>query len=194
MRPGDTTNLTDAIVNDFIALAEADIFERLDLTEVETHDPAFAVSAEYTALPDGFRGFRRAPRVNGATANRLILASPSQIDDETDPNSTDDPRLYCIEGNELRLGPIPANAITLNMTYFGRPAAIADNSTNVVLTTYPNIYLYGSLSKSAPYIGEDGRMPLWKSEYDSGCALANSTARKKRWSGLGEMRLVGATP
>lgn len=195
MRPSDTTELTDAMLNDIIALAEAEFFDILDLNDVETHNAAFSVTAEYTALPTGFRGFRRDPRViSDAAVYRLILASPDQMTDETDGSTTDSPRLYCIEGNQLRLAPIPANTTTLDIAYFGRPAAIADATTNIILTNYPNIYLFGSLVNSAPFIGEDGRMAMWKAKYDQGVAIAQRTARLIKYRTGGEMRLVGATP
>lgn len=193
MRAGDA-ELTDDVLNDIIALMEADAFRRLDLNDVETHDDAFAVSAEYTALPTGFKGFRRAPRVNGDPSWRLILASPSQIDDECDPNSTDSPRLFCIEGNELRLGPIPSGSITLNMTYFGKPTAITDTTSNFLMDDHPDLYLYGCLKHSAPFIGEDGRMPMWEADYEKSISRIAAADRRKKWSGLNEMRLVGGTP
>lgn len=39
--------------------------------------------------------------------------------------------------------------------------------TNWLLTSYPDIYLYGSLLEAAPYIKDDARIPLWKAELDS---------------------------
>lgn len=194
MRPGDTANISDATLNDVVALAEAEFFARLDLTDVETNDPTFAVSSALTALPTGFRGFRRDPiaTYQGDSYN-LTLASPRQITDETG-NRTGTPRLYCIEANKLRVGYAPSEALTLDITYFGRPAAVTDTVANVILTTYPNIYLFGSLKFCAPYIGEDGRLTLWKSFYDDAMAIAQSEARKKKWATGGEMRLAGGTP
>lgn len=190
MRPGDT-EMTDGVLNDIIALMEADAFRRLDLNDIETHDDAFALTGEFTPLPDGFKGFRRVPRINGV---RLILASPSEIDDETDPSTTDTPRLFCIEGNELRVGPPPTDGTTLDMTYFGRPVAIDDSTANFLLTDHPDLYLYGSLKHAAPYIGEDGRMSLWASNYETAIAQIKAADKRKKWSGQSEQRIAGATP
>jgi len=194
MRPGDTTNIADALLNDIIALMEAEMFDRLDMNDVETNNPSFSVSGALTTLPTGFRGFRRDPiaTYQGTTYN-LKLASPMQITDETGGLSGT-PRLYCIEANKLRVGYTPQDTLTLDITYFGRPSAITDAASNIILDTYPNIYLFGSLKHSAPYIGEDGRKPLWEAEYEKGIAIAQSAARKKKWATGGEMRLPGATP
>ena len=42
----------------------------------------------------------------------------------------------------------------------------AGTDTNWLLTNYPDIYLYGSLIESAPYLRDDQRIGLWQSEYD----------------------------
>lgn len=194
MRAGDS-ELTDSVLNDIIALMEADAFRRLDLNDVETHDAAFAVSSEFTALPTGFKGFRRAPRLNGDPSWRLKLYSPSQMDDEFDFTTTGDPRAYCIEANQLRLAIPPSSARTLDITYFGRPAAITDGASNFLMDDNPDLYLYGCLEHSAPFIGEDGRMVMWKAKYKEIMDSISAADRRKKWSGTpGEMRIAGGTP
>lgn len=192
MRAGDT-EMTDAVLNDIIALMEADAFRRLDLNDVETRDNAFVLAGEFTTLPTGFKGFRAAPRVS--TGGRLKLYSPSQMDDSFDPTDTDDPIAYCIQANQLRVGPIPSGSITLDITYFGRPAAITDAGSNFLMDDNPDLYLYGSLVHAAPFIGEDGRMPMWKTNYEQAMATIAAADRRKKWSGSpGEMRIAGGTP
>lgn len=194
MRPGDA-ELTDSVLNDIIVLMEADAFRRLDLNDVETHDAAFAVSSEFTTLPTGFKGFRRAPRLNGDPSWRLKLYSPSQMDDEFDFTTTGDPRAYCIEANQLRLAIPPSSARTLDITYFGAPPAITDAASNFIMDASPDLYLYGSLVHSAPFIGEDGRMTMWKGFYEQALSTIAAADRRKKWSGTpGEMRIAGGTP
>jgi hypothetical protein len=194
MRDGDTTHLADTTLDDVITMQEAETFDRLDMNDVETNDPAFAVTSGLTALPTGFKGFRRDPIASYQGSNyNLTLSSPSQIIVETG-GETGQPRLYCIEGNKLRLGYIPAEALTLDITYMGKPAAITDATSNIIMDTYPNLYLFGSLKFCAPYIGEDGRLVMWKSFYDEAMAIAQRAASRKKWATGGEMRLPGATP
>jgi hypothetical protein len=194
MRAGDTTNIADSTLNGVIAMQEAETFDRLDLNEIETNDPAFAVTSGLTTLPTGFKGFRRDPIATyQGTSYNLKLSSPAQITDETG-GQTGTPRLYCIEANQLRVGFAPAEALTLDITYWGKPAAITDSASNTILDTYPQIYLFGSLKFCAPYIGEDGRLTMWRDFYEQGMAIAASAARKKKWATGGETRLAGATP
>src|SRR5688572_33222217 len=108
MRPGDTTHLADATLNDVITMQEAETFERLEMNAVETNDPAFAVTSGLTTLPTGFKGFRRDPIATyQGTSYNMTLSSPMQITDETG-GRTGQPRLYCIEANKLRVGFAPA--------------------------------------------------------------------------------------
>lgn len=49
--------------------------------------------------------------------------------------------------------------------------ALSDgNTTNWVLTNHPDVYLFGSLSESAPYLGQDERVVLWQAKYDAAFA------------------------
>lgn len=46
--------------------------------------------------------------------------------------------------------------------------ALSDgNTTNWVLTNHPDVYLFGALSESAPYLGQDERAGLWQAKYDA---------------------------
>ena len=77
--------------------------------------------------------------------------------------------------------------------------------TNWLLTSYPDIYLYASLLESAPYIKDDARVALWKSEYEiriSQVRKPNTTSTLASYSGfvstiadyLGRQDLVAMIP
>ena len=56
---------------------------------------------------------------------------------------------------------VTANAdYTVRLRYQSR-FDIAADLTNWLLDNHPDVYLYGSLAASAPYIGEDERLALW---------------------------------
>lgn len=44
--------------------------------------------------------------------------------------------------------------------------ALATDSTNALLTRYPNVYLYGSLLEAAPYVRDLQAVGLWQTRYD----------------------------
>ena len=47
------------------------------------------------------------------------------------------------------------------MVYRANIPPLASNGANWLLTLAPDLYLYGALLESAPYIKEDGRIQTW---------------------------------
>lgn len=87
-------------------------------------------------------------------ANNTTLA-PSQL-------------YYSILGGTLRLHPPPGvSAPTLlDLWYYATvPNIDAVTTTNWVLSKYPDLYLYGSLVHSAPYLKADERLDVWEGAY-----------------------------
>lgn len=77
---------------------------------------------------------------------------------------------YTIMGKTLRMVPPPAASAptALEMWYYANLSAISvANPTNWVLTQYPDLYLYGSLVHTAPYLKNDERIQIWEGIYQS---------------------------
>ncbi len=63
--------------------------------------------------------------------------------------------------------PIPANVYTMTMRYRAKvPALSGTNTTNWVLTTHPEIYLYASLMEAEPFLRNDARVQTWGGLFD----------------------------
>ncbi len=80
------------------------------------------------------------------------------------------PIYYTILGNRLRIIPTPGTTAptTLDMWYYNRLLPLnTTNPQNWVLTRYPDLYLYGALVHSAPYLKADERVQLWESAYQT---------------------------
>ena len=53
------------------------------------------------------------------------------------------------------------------MVYYAKIASLSDsNTTNWLLAKHPDIYLYGALIQSAPYLKDDERVATWMSLYE----------------------------
>ena len=77
------------------------------------------------------------------------------------------PHFYTHEGGQFFLVPAPSASTDLVLVYRAAiPALATDNQTNWLLTKSPDLYLYGSLAAAEPYLKNDERMPLWKSQAD----------------------------
>ncbi len=59
-----------------------------------------------------------------------------------------------------------ATGLTCEIYYRGTPEPLSNtNNTNALLRDAPDVLMYGALMKSAPYIGDDQRIPMWNSVY-----------------------------
>jgi len=77
---------------------------------------------------------------------------------------------YTIMGKTLRMIPPPATAApaSLELWYYSFLQALSvENPTNWVLTRYPDLYLYGSLAHTAPYLKNDDRIGVWEGIYQT---------------------------
>jgi hypothetical protein len=75
---------------------------------------------------------------------------------------------YTIIGNRIRIFPAPGqtNPDKLDLWYYQRLNPLNNTTTtNWVLSRYPDLYLYGSLLHSAPYLKDDERIALWDGIY-----------------------------
>lgn len=75
---------------------------------------------------------------------------------------------FTILGKTLRLIPPPSATApdALDLWYYAKvPEINATSTTNWVLSKYPDLYLYGALVHSAPYLKADERIAIWDSAY-----------------------------
>jgi hypothetical protein len=78
------------------------------------------------------------------------------------------PIYFSILGNTLRIIPAPGASAptTLDLWYYAKLTELsATSTTNWVLTRYPDLYLYGALAHSAPYLKADERLAVWEGIY-----------------------------
>ena len=69
-------------------------------------------------------------------------------------------------GTEIEVYPSPDTSYTGEIIYYSKVPALSDsNTTNWLLTLSPDIYLYGTLIQSAPYLRDDERTAVWATLY-----------------------------
>lgn len=151
----------------FIQLAEAKFNRELFVRQMEQRSTALTDSAssepEFISLPSDFQSMRRV-RLSSVTGKpHLSFLSGTQMDEYRygGGNTAGQPRYFTIFGTELELYPTPDAAYTIEMVYRQNIPALATNDPNWLLTLAPDVYLYGALLESAPYIKEDGRIQTW---------------------------------
>lgn len=72
------------------------------------------------------------------------------------------PRFYTISGAVFEFIPAPATPVNLEIGYWrGVPSLTDAAPTNWLLEDSPDLYLYGALAQSAPFLKNDARIPVW---------------------------------
>lgn len=177
-----------SIIPDFIRLAEADMQRRLRHYEMEKRATA-TLDSQYTELPDDFLQPIRLHVQD--TNDPLVPMSKADMQDERDRinDTSGQPRYYTITGGEIEVLPTPDGSYTIEMSYYRTLPVLTDgNTSNWLLSAAPDVYLYGSLVQSAPYLAHDERAAVWAGLYQSAIDGVQETSDRAKWGGT-DMRV-----
>jgi hypothetical protein len=161
-------NRSDLTANipDFITLAEAQMSTDLKTRSMETKVNLATVAGTKTvALPTDMLEMRRL-QVVGTYNQPLSYRSPDELSIDYASNQSAQPIVFTVVGGNIELAPIPDAVYSLELTYQQRIPALSDlNTTNWLLTNWPNAYLYASLLAAMPFIMNDARLATWAQLY-----------------------------
>lgn len=185
----------------FIQLAESK-FNRLlfvrqmELRSATTVDTG-STEPEFISLPTDFQSMRRV-RLSSVTGKPCLeFKSGTQMDEYryTIGNVTGQPKFFTVFGSEIELAPTPDSNYTIEMVYRQNIPALASNDPNWLLTLAPDLYLYGALLESAPYIKEDARIQTWGLGFSTALDGLNNLGLTSTFNaGPMAMRISGVTP
>lgn len=165
---------------EFIGLAEAQFNRRLNTLEGEA--TATTTAASSIALPTGFLAIKSIyldtdPKqvLNPMSAKNVATYWASQ--------TTAKPLNYAVASNEIMLAPSPDDTYTVKMTYLAKLTPLsATNTTNWLLESHPDLYLYASLAHAEFRGWNDGRLPLINSAVEQIIDEINKAEQRKRTS------------
>jgi len=194
------TQLTAAIPG-FVQLTEAKLNRTLFMRQMEQRSTTITDTTddepEFISLPDDFQSMRRI-RLSSVTGKPCLeFRSGTQMDEFrfSSSNVTGQPRYFTIIGDEIELGPTPDGSYTIEMSYRKNIPALASNSTNWLLDLAPDIYLYGALMESEPYMKNDERVALWATAFKSVLDSLNMLGLTSTFNaGPMQVRSSGLTP
>lgn len=148
------TTLGGAVTTNWLLTAHPDVYLYASLVEAAGYindearatawSAAYEASASSVRLPDSTSSFASYTGLQAAVADWLAR-----------------PDLATAVPNFIRLAEAQFQRKFLNVTSLSGSV-----STNWLLTNHPDIYLYGTLLESAPYLKDDARVALWQAEYD----------------------------
>lgn len=161
-----------AVIPDFIILAEAEINRRI-VSRRNISRTTVTVNSEFVTAPTDIY------KIAWLLYTDIPDLSPTYFTPDNFPlelaTVTARPRWYTLQAAtaQFRFGPAPDQSYTAALTYWARLAALS--SANWLLTDHPDVYLYGALKHSAPYLVDDKRIALWGALFEAGLQSVNQT-------------------
>ena len=187
-RTNDTTQLTDARVDDVIRLAEVDIYERLRVREMET-SADLTINAQSIALPAGLVGVRRL-YLSATPIIELEYMAPPQFWGRFADGSTGKPWAFTLEGDNAVFGPSPDATYTGKLLFYKRLDALS-GAVNNLFARQPDLWLYGALSHAAGFTRDDGEGAAWRAAFGAALNRAETSNERARWGGAPLIMRVG---
>lgn len=169
----------DACEQDFnngIALGGTSFALRAKEMESQT-TASTSISDRFVVLPTGYLEFRRV-RI---TIDGELYDMPYKDLKNLNVCSTQGvPTQYTIT-SQLELDRPSDQVYTLTFDYYQKPTALSSsNTTNDVLTNYPNVYLFGCLYHAFQWSMQYDQANYWKAQFAASIASANRTSSRGR--------------
>lgn len=173
-------------VETFIALAESAMQRSLRHWRMESRANA-VIDTQYSAVPADFLEVIRFYITSGTTRPLELISQSELLERKANSSNTSGmPAYYAMTAGEIEVLPIPDGSYNAELHYYGQiPALSASNATNWVLEYFPDLYLYGALIHSAPYLKDDARLQIWASLYQEAINAINNDSERGKFGGSG---------
>lgn len=166
------------VIPDFIAMAEARMASDIVSKSLESVQ-SVPITAGVAELPDNVVSINGL-RIAGATCPDVIVTSKEKLDSLTTA-AYNGQQVYGAQiERTIHLYPVPAPIDPEPLAYLEvrakvRIPSLRSNSTNWLMTNYPNVYLFGSLVELAGFLRDDAGVAMWEQKYSQAVAQANSS-------------------
>lgn len=169
------------IVPTFISLAEAGFNRTLRHFSQETI-ATISMDAARESLPtDWVETIRFALTDLGEIE---LVSHAMMMDLRATEEGSGTPRYFTHSAGQIEVYPAPGSATSGELLYFAKVPALSDiATTNWLLTAAPDVYLYGALLHSAPYLKDDARVPVWQALYGQAMAELQLSSDRAKYSG-----------
>lgn len=183
----DRDDLNNTITT-FIELAEADFNRAIRHWRMEARSTGQqSAGDQYMQMPSDWLETRRFILTgNGTSVLSLSTLSAMAALRASNNDASGVPTHYAVTDGQFELYPTPSTDTEAEVVYIQKiPALTDDNESNWLLADSPDVYLYGTLMHSAPYLQEDERIAVWSSLYASGLERLSNASDASVMSGTG---------
>lgn len=125
--------------------------------EMESRDTR-ELTAEYSGLPADFLRMRAVVRDDG---KELLYVTSQQMDEMEASGVSVEPQVYTMEDLQLRVYPAPTalSPVTVTISSYEKiPSLSAGSDTNWLLSSHPDLYLWGTLLQARAWLHDDARL------------------------------------
>lgn len=98
------------------------------------------------------------------------------------------PRIYTLVGEEMFFASSPAETSLYQMFMTTKLDPLTPVQNNWLMQKAPDVYLYGCLLESAPFLLDDGRLAVWQQLYDRGLISLLAQDSRARYRPGGRIR------
>lgn len=171
---GSFLNRSDltSLIPDFIELAQARINREVRVPQMLTRSDLATVDAQYEDVPTGWLESVRFSLLTTPVQHLTYLSPEDMAAQRESFGSSGRPLYFTVVANTsgtnaFEFLPTPDGTYAATHLYY---TALDLTTTNWLLTSHPDIVLYGALCEAEPYVMNDERFPMWKSKYDEALA------------------------
>jgi hypothetical protein len=176
-----------AVIPDFITLAESQLNRDVRHWKMEARSSGQQTGGdEYMQFPaDWLETIRLHLTGTGTTVVNLVSRDSMADKRAGQEDTAGTPIMYTHADGQFQLYPTPSVDTDFELLYFQKIPSLSSNSDNWLLLEAPDVYLYGALLHSAPYLAEDQRVAVWAQMYAASVQRLNESSEDARFSGSG---------
>jgi len=178
----------DSVIPTFIQLAESQFNRDIRHWQMESRvSGQQSQGDQYMQLPADWNETIRLHLTGGGTSVVQLISLSGMADKRAKAeNEAGTPEYYCHVRGEFELYPTPDEDTDFELLYYAKIPALSDSNTSNWLLEYaPDVYLYGALGHSAPYLQEDARLAVWAQMYAAAVQNLNNQSERVKNSGTG---------
>lgn len=151
-------NDLEALIPDFIMLAEAGLNRTLSICAMEQEDQlAMVMNSRFVAPPDMVKPIAVWLQTTSRTKLQAVL--PENLVLQANSGA---PAQWALDGTQLAFDRAADQAYPITLRYQKKFALSDAAPTNSLLSKYPDVYLYGALLEAAPYLRDAQRQAIWQ--------------------------------
>jgi hypothetical protein len=182
----------NTVVDDFIDLAEAEMWQHLRIRGMEAREASLSISGRNITLPTDYVAMRRLSYTHGGAVRDLNYAAPEALRVKSGSGL---PGNFTVS-DVIELDRSPDATYTWELLYYKSLTALSNsNTSNAVLARFPNVYLSGALWALAEWAQKpEDEIELAYQKFLRAIKSANDVDRRGRKGAAPQARSGRSTP